>query len=194
MAAVVGTPMNRVTASLGSVIFLIIAPGFLAGFVPWWMSRWRWQSTPSALDIAGLKLSGAAFIVLGLVVLLDSYARFALQGIGTPAPLLPTRHLVATGFYRHVRNPIYVAVTALVVGQGLLFARIGILLWLFVHIFVISYEEPTLRRTFGACSSATGPTFPEGCRGYARGPNNLNAGLTNPPAPLGALSSWHDGS
>ena len=88
-------------------------------------------------------------------MLLDSFARFALQGIGTPAPVLPTRHLVATGFYRHVRNPMYVAVTALVVGQGLLFARIGILLygavlWLCFHIFVIAYEEPTLRRTFGA--------------------------------------------
>ena len=145
--------MNRVTASLGTAIFLIVAPGFVAGFVPWWMSRW--QSTPAAFDIAGLKIVGIAFIVLGLVVLLNSFARFALQGIGTPAPVLPTRHLVATGFYRHVRNPMYVAVTALVVGQGLLFARIGILLygavlWLCFHIFVIVYEEPTLRRTFGA--------------------------------------------
>jgi uncharacterized protein YjeT (DUF2065 family) len=82
VAAVIEAPMNRVTASLGSAIFLIVAPGFFAGFVPWWMSRW--QMAPSALDIAGLRLSGVAFIVLGLVVLFDSFARFALQGIGTP--------------------------------------------------------------------------------------------------------------
>lgn len=144
--------MNRLTASIGTIAFLVIAPGFFAGFIPWWVSEW--QVKPSVLDVTWLKFVGAALVAVGFLALLDSFARFALQGIGTPAPVLPTRHLVVTGAYRHVRNPIYVAVVALVVGQGLLFAREGLLLygailWLGFHLFVIGYEEPTLRTTFG---------------------------------------------
>jgi protein-S-isoprenylcysteine O-methyltransferase Ste14 len=110
---------------------------------------------PSALDVTWLKIVGAALVAFGLLLLLDSFARFALQGIGTPAPVLPTRHLVVTGAYRHVRNPIYVAVVALILGQGFLFAGEGLLLygaiiWLAFHLFVVAYEEPALRSTFGA--------------------------------------------
>jgi Phospholipid methyltransferase len=88
-------------------------------------------------------------------VLLDSFARFALQGLGTPAPISPTRHLVVTGLYRHVRNPMYVSVVSLIVGQGLLFGNLRVLeygfaVWLAFHLFVLLYEEPTLRSTFGA--------------------------------------------
>lgn len=145
--------MNRVIASIGSIIFLLVAPGVFAGVIPWWFSQWR--VNPSALDATWLKIIGAALVAFGLLLLLDSFARFALQGIGTPAPVLPTRYLVVTGAYRHVRNPIYVAVVALILGQGFLFAREGLLLygaimWLAFHLFVIAYEEPTLRSTFGA--------------------------------------------
>jgi protein-S-isoprenylcysteine O-methyltransferase Ste14 len=143
--------MNRLTASIGSIVFLLIAPGFIAGVIPWWFSQWRVK--PSDLDVTWLKFVGAGLVALGLLALLDSFARFALQGIGTPAPVLPTRHLVVTGAYRHVRNPIYVAVVALILGQGFLFAREGLLLygaimWLGFHLFVLAYEEPTLRATF----------------------------------------------
>lgn len=97
---------------------------------------------------------GSLLIAAGLLVLLDSFARFALQGLGTPAPVLPTRHLVVTGFYRYVRNPMYVAVTSLILGQALLFGnvrvlRYGFAVWLAFHLFVLVYEEPTLQRTFG---------------------------------------------
>ena len=70
---------------------------------------------------------GAALIVAGLPILLDSFARFALQGFGTPAPVLPPKRLVVTGFYRYVRNPMYVAVTALIAGQGILFGSVSVL-------------------------------------------------------------------
>jgi hypothetical protein len=74
-------------------------------------------------------------------------------GIGTPAPAFPTRHLVITGIYRHVRNPMYLAVIATILGQGALFGNVAVLeyggvVWLF-HLFVLVYEEPTLRSTFG---------------------------------------------
>ena len=97
---------------------------------------------------------GAVLILFGAAIVLDSFGRFALQGLGTPAPVLPTKHLVVTGLYRHVRNPMYVGVTAAIFGQGLLFGdqdtlAYGVLVWLAFHLFVYLYEEPTLRRTFG---------------------------------------------
>lgn len=86
-------------------------------------------------------------------MLLDSFARFAVQGLGTPAPVLPTSRLVVTGLYRYVRNPMYVGVAALVFGQGLLFGNIrvleyGVVVWIAFHLFVLGYEEPTMKATF----------------------------------------------
>jgi protein-S-isoprenylcysteine O-methyltransferase Ste14 len=97
---------------------------------------------------------GGALVVAGAAVLFDSFARFALQGLGTPAPVFPTRHLVITGLYRYVRNPMYVAVVAVIGGQGSLLGNIrvleyGVLVWLAFHLFVLAYEEPTLRASFG---------------------------------------------
>ena len=98
---------------------------------------------------------GVLLILIGLPGLVDSFARFALQGLGTPAPIAPTKNLVVTGLYRYVRNPIYVAVVAIIVGQALLFGVWGLVLlgavfWLSFHLFVVAYEEPTLQATFGA--------------------------------------------
>ena len=90
----------------------------------------------------------------GVSGLVDAFARFALQGLGTPAPIAPTRNLVVTGLYRYVRNPIYVAVVAIILGQAVLMGDwrlivYGALFWLACHVFVVAYEEPTLERTFG---------------------------------------------
>src|SRR4051812_15256780 len=98
---------------------------------------------------------GGAMILFGAAVLLDSFARFALQGRGTPAPIYPTTTLVVSGAYRYVRNPMYLAVTALIAGQGLLIGCPPLLLYALVlgvvtHLFVLVYEEPTLRSTYGA--------------------------------------------
>jgi protein-S-isoprenylcysteine O-methyltransferase Ste14 len=144
---------SRTRAILGSALFLVIAPGTLVGLVPWWISRWAFQ-TPFA-GYAPVRVLGIVCIVLGLPVLLDSFARFALQGRGTPAPTAPTERLVVRGFYRFVRNPIYVAVTLLIAGQALLFSdwrvlAFAALFWLSCHVFVVAYEEPTLRRSFDA--------------------------------------------
>ena len=144
--------MRRVAAVMGSAVFLVVAPGTIAGLVPWWISRWRMQ--PPLLGSSALRLLGLALMAPGLAVLLDSFARFALTGRGTPAPVLPPRQLVVVGLYRHVRNPMYVAVVSLIVGQGLLLgdARVvgyGALVWTAFHLFVLGYEEPTLRRSFG---------------------------------------------
>jgi len=143
--------MKRTYAILGSVCFLVLAPGMVAGLGPWLIGRW--QLRPPFFGLAAFRLLGGALIAAGLPLVLDSFARFALQGMGTPAPLLPPRHLVVTGLYRYVRNPMYVGVAWLIFGQGLLLGEVplleyGLLVCLAFHLFVVAYEEPTLRRTF----------------------------------------------
>jgi protein-S-isoprenylcysteine O-methyltransferase Ste14 len=137
---------------VGSAIFLVIAPGVVAGWAPWWISRWRFQTPYAGMPI--LRVAGGILIALGAIGLLDSFVRFAVQGLGTPAPILPTRHLVVTGLYRYVRNPMYLAVASAIFGQGLLFGSstliaYGAVVVLFFHVFVMAYEEPTLLATFG---------------------------------------------
>jgi|SRR5271157_2212762 len=144
--------MRRIFAILGSAIFLVIAPGIVAGYVPWRICRWR-VGAP-LLGSSWFRLVGVLLIAAGLPVLLDSFARFALQGLGTPAPIFPTRPLVVSGLFRYVRNPMYVAVVTLIFGQGLFFGSIrvleyGIAVWVGFYLFVLIYEEPTLRKSFG---------------------------------------------
>src|SRR5215467_13616959 len=110
--------MRRAFAILGSAIFLVIAPGIVAGYVPWRICRWH-RGGP-LLGLFLFRFLGLLLIVAGLPILLDSFARFALQGLGTPAPVFPTRHLVVSGLFRYVRNPMYVAVVAVILGQSLL--------------------------------------------------------------------------
>lgn len=145
--------IRRAFALLGTALFLVLAPGFVAGLVPWWISRWQFRA-PFA-GYAPLRVIGGVLIAVGTFVVLDSFARFALQGLGTPAPVFPTKHLVVQGCYRRVRNPMYVAVVAVILGRALLFGNLRVLeyaalLWLLMHLFVLLYEEPTLRKTFGA--------------------------------------------
>jgi protein-S-isoprenylcysteine O-methyltransferase Ste14 len=145
--------MKRLSPILGSLFFLVVAPGIVAGLVPWAISSWQWS--PAPFGIEPLRWIGGALIVGGAPILLDSFARFALEGLGTPAPIYPTDRLIVTGFYRFVRNPMYVGVVAIILGQALLLgdSRLiiyGAVVWLAFHIFVVAYEEPVLRRRYGA--------------------------------------------
>jgi protein-S-isoprenylcysteine O-methyltransferase Ste14 len=144
---------RRKWSALGTLLFLLLAPGIVAGLVPAEISSWRIGAWPLA---GGLFVAiGAGLIAAGFLCLLDCFARFALQGLGTPAPVFPTQRLVVTGWYRFLRNPMYAAVLALIFGQALVFANLGVSIYgIFVaaafYAFVKTYEEPTLRRTFGA--------------------------------------------
>ena len=144
--------MKRASAVLGSTVFLVIAPGTIALYIPWTVCHWR--LAPPLLGIFSFRVIGTLMIAAGLPVLLDSFARFAIQGVGTPAPIAAPKHLVVSGLYRYVRNPMYVAVSLLIFGQGLLFGNMrllgyGVVVWLAFFAFVVLYEEPTLRRKFG---------------------------------------------
>jgi protein-S-isoprenylcysteine O-methyltransferase Ste14 len=145
--------IRKVLAIVGSGVFLVVAPGFVAGLVPWWISRWRLEAPFFGIPL--FRFVGGMLITLGVIGLLDSFIRFAVQGVGTPAPVFPTRHLVVSGLYRYVRNPIYVAVVSTILGQGLVLGNVtlleyGGLVWLLFHFFVLVYEEPTLGASFGS--------------------------------------------
>ena len=93
-------------------------------------------------------------VAAGAAVVLHAFWRFVVEGIGTPAPVAAPQHLVVGGIYRHVRNPMYVAVLAMILGQALLLGQpvllaYAALLWLVFASFVRFYEEPTLAARFG---------------------------------------------
>jgi protein-S-isoprenylcysteine O-methyltransferase Ste14 len=134
--------MQRPAAIAGSAFFLVLAPGTVAGYIPWLLCHWQFK--PPILGFYSMRCAGVLLIAATLPILLDSFRRFAVEGLGTPAPVAPTEHLVVSGMYRYVRNPMYVAVVSLILGQGLLFGSVHVM-----HLFVLLYEEPTLRRTFG---------------------------------------------
>jgi protein-S-isoprenylcysteine O-methyltransferase Ste14 len=143
---------SRAASLIGSGLFLVAAPGTVAGLIPWLISRWRFAGEPGNLSLLPI---AAVALLAGAAILLDSFVRFAWTGLGTPAPIAPTRRLIVSGLYRHVRNPMYVAVLLLIFGQALLFGSIALLaygaaMWLIFHLFVTGYEEPTLREQFPA--------------------------------------------
>ena len=110
--------MSRARAALGTTVFLVIAPGVAAGLVPWLLTDWDSTDPPAVLVVLG-----SVMVVLGAAALLHAFARFVIEGTGTPAPVAPTQRLVVGGLYRHVRNPMYLAVESMILGQALLLGR-----------------------------------------------------------------------
>jgi protein-S-isoprenylcysteine O-methyltransferase Ste14 len=142
--------VERARAAAGSLAFLFVAPGVVAGLVPWLLTGWESRSFPSL----PVRVLGAFLLIAGIAVLLHAFARFVVEGVGTPAPVAPTEQLVVGGLYRYVRNPMYLAVAAAIVGQALLLGRFELLLYATVFLvvvvaFVRGYEEPTLARRYG---------------------------------------------
>ena len=143
--------MSRLRATLGSAAFVLFGgPTIVAGLVPWLLTRWEADDPSSALRVAG-----ALLLAIGGGLVLETTARFALQGRGTPAPFAAPERFVARGSYRVVRNPMYVGVLALIVGQALLLGREVLLVWagaaaILFQLFVVFHEEPELRKRFGA--------------------------------------------
>jgi protein-S-isoprenylcysteine O-methyltransferase Ste14 len=145
--------MRRTTAAAGSALFFAIAPGVVAGLVPWWLTGWRVRG-PLA-HWAPVRVAGVIMLTAGAIVLAQAFVRFVAEGRGTPAPVAPTERLVTGGLYRHVRNPMYVAVVAAITGQALALGQPVLLgyaaaVWITVASFVRWYEEPALARQFGA--------------------------------------------
>jgi protein-S-isoprenylcysteine O-methyltransferase Ste14 len=139
-------------AAIGSAVFLLVGPGVVAGLVPWLLTGWTTREPlPHWLPV---RVAGALLVGAGVAVLVASFARFVHEGLGTPAPVAPTEKLVVGGLYRYVRNPMYLAVASIIVGQALLLGQAILLAYAAVFAaavasFVRWYEEPTLGRRFG---------------------------------------------
>ena len=138
--------------ALRSLLWTILLPGFFAGYVPWRYFGLR----QTALDLTRpAHAAGVCCIALGATLLVACIVEFARTGRGTLSPADPPRHLVIRGPYRYVRNPMYLAVTVIVLGEALVARSLSLgiywAIWfLGVNLFVIGFEEPTLRRMFGA--------------------------------------------
>jgi protein-S-isoprenylcysteine O-methyltransferase Ste14 len=134
---------------LRSLLFLILAPGMVAGYIPLALLR-----RGSQIETGFFSYLAFPVWMIGSTILLWSFWNFLVQGRGTPAPIDPPKELVATGFYRYVRNPMYVGVLAIIIGHFLWFGYWNLLIYAIIvfvafHTFVTYYEEPTLRRKFG---------------------------------------------
>ena len=142
---------SAVSLTLSSLLWTILLPGVVSGYLPW-----AFFGVRDAVVNPGspLQLLGLLFILAGAALLVACIVEFARSGRGTLSPVDPPKHLVVRGLYRYVRNPMYLSVTAILLGEVML-TRSGALAlyWLIwfvvVNAFVIGYEEPTLRVQFG---------------------------------------------
>ncbi len=145
--------MRRPAAAVGSAVFFLVGPGIVAGLIPWWLTGWRVREPVPYW--APIRVLGVILLASGLFALVQAFVRFVVEGLGTPAPIAAPERLVVGGLYRYVRNPMYVAVLTVIVGQALILGQLVLLpyaaaFWVITAAFVRWYEEPALTRRFGA--------------------------------------------
>ena len=145
--------MRKPTAAVTSVAFFAVAPGTVAGILPWQLTDgWTRNDVAEGLP---LTIVGTVVSAGGIAALIGTFTLYVTQGRGTPAPLAPTDVLVVRGLNRYVRNPMYLAVVAVIVGQALILARPALLVYATVAFATMAaftrwYEEPHLRARYGA--------------------------------------------
>lgn len=137
--------------ALKSLLFLILVPGLLIGVFPYMIST----TDTELISLGVLSYLAFPFLLIGWVAMLWSFWNFTVRGKGTPAPIDPPKELVAVGLYRYVRNPMYVAGLITLLGWILWSPSFSLILafllfLLATHLFITLYEEPTLKKKFGA--------------------------------------------
>jgi protein-S-isoprenylcysteine O-methyltransferase Ste14 len=145
------------------LLFTIFVPGFVTVGVPYWLLTSGINRL--AYDIGPARILGCLPIVMGVAGYGWCAWEFAASGRGTPAPIDPPKELVVRGLYRLVRNPIYVSVLLVLLGEGIVFQSVTLLIyawmmWTLFHLFVVIYEEPNLKRRFGSAFEAYSQTVP----------------------------------
>jgi protein-S-isoprenylcysteine O-methyltransferase Ste14 len=142
--------VRNIAAQLKTALFTVVVPGTVAGYIPWRLRDGTAAGTHGIEEAAAITV-----IVIGVLIYLHTvFWGFAWTGGGTPAPIAPTKTLVVKGLHRYVRNPMYIGVALAIAGQAWLFhsrhiAIYAVCMLLTAHLFVISYEEPTLQKQFG---------------------------------------------
>jgi protein-S-isoprenylcysteine O-methyltransferase Ste14 len=136
-----------------ALVYASLFIAFVLVFLPAQVLRWSGVSPPAEIGTA--QIVGIVLVVLGSVLALWCIVAFGTIGRGTPAPFDPPRRLVIRGPYRFVRNPMYVGAGIALGGAALYYTSLPLLgylifLWIVTHALVLYYEEPVLKRTFGA--------------------------------------------
>jgi len=132
-----------------TILFTIFVPGTVAILIPRWLtSRNRWPENGPLTWIGGV------MFVSGAAIYFRCAWEFAVRGLGPPAPIAPTKFLVTTALHRYVRNPMYLGVALAILGEAVLFRSLHLVKYaaamlMIAHVFVVLYEEPSLRRQFG---------------------------------------------
>ena len=134
-------------------IFTVLQPGIVAGFIPWWILG-NDRFTPYNSHLQFIHYLAIAVFLSGLLIMLECITRFATHGKGTLSPADPTKQLVTSGLYRYTRNPMYVGVMLILIGEALFFRTTALWIYsagifLLFHLFIIFREEPRLERAFG---------------------------------------------
>jgi len=140
---------SRFWAILNTILFTIVVPGTVAILIPRRLLGGFFQPEMTPLTWLG----GVVFLG-GAAVYFRCAWEFAVRGLGTPAPIAPTKYLVTTALHRYVRNPMYLGVALAILGEAAIFRSLHLLVYagvmlLIAHVFVLTYEEPTLARQFG---------------------------------------------
>ena len=142
---------SRMSPVLRTIIFTVLVPGFWTVLVPYGIVGRR-----ARLELNGTGIAGWLLVAAGAALhLVCAFWGFALRGMGTPAPIDPPKKLVVEGPYRVVRNPMYWSVLFVMLGEALalrslLLAEVACVFFAIAALFVLVYEEPTLRNKFGA--------------------------------------------
>lgn len=136
---------------LKTIVFTFLFPGSFTILVPYWLLSSR--SLPP-LELGVLRYFGALPILIGAAIYFWCAWDFTFAGRGTPAPIDPPKELVVRGLYRYVRNPMYIGILLILLGEAFLFASQGLFVYVAVmftvyFLVVILYEEPTLKQKFG---------------------------------------------
>ena len=139
---------------LRNLFFTILQPGVVAGLVPYLLLRVDYKEK-ILLPFHLLQYTGLFFFALGFLVMMNCILNFAIYGKGTLSPTDPTKKLVIAGLYKYSRNPMYVGVVSMLVGEAVFFqsGRLGvysIVIFLIFHLFILFFEEPRLKKDFGA--------------------------------------------
>jgi protein-S-isoprenylcysteine O-methyltransferase Ste14 len=139
-------------AAAGSAVFFALAPGVVAGVVPWYLTGWHSRRLLPAAWL--LPAAGSVLLALGVGVLGRAFVRYVAEGLGTPAPVAPTDRFVVGGPNRYVRNPMYLAVVATIIAQALILGLPGLLVYagavgVAMVAFAHGFEEPFLTDRFG---------------------------------------------
>jgi protein-S-isoprenylcysteine O-methyltransferase Ste14 len=147
---------QRRTGSLliSSLFFTILQPGLVSGLFPYLILGSRVKEILQN-DFTLPQYFGSIIFFAGLIIMLECIVRFALEGRGTLSPADPTQILVVKGLYRYSRNPMYLGVVSMLIGEAVFFEAgrfwyyvVGIALAF--NLFILLVEEPRLKRDFGA--------------------------------------------